>query len=211
MSRMIGKDKDDNIQDDITDNDQLDQNEDIDRNESLVNGHTEETVVNEIVFNTSTSSPATDNSRQQNNLSQSSSGDRGAAATNINNNAYGGARPKIFRARIRNGESSSSSYCRSRVGSETVDIKVTQVQCDNVVVSDHQPSSLPYDDLTLPRLESRSCGHRKSVSGADLSSQVCDNDGEVGGGDTVEDDCYIYTYIGGTAYLSADLPNSFFR
>ena len=27
----------------------------------------------------------------------------------------------------------------------------------------------------------------------------------------VEDDCYIYTYIGGTAYLSADLPNSFFR
>jgi len=29
--------------------------------------------------------------------------------------------------------------------------------------------------------------------------------------DTIEDDCYIYTYRGGTAYLSADLPNSFFR
>ena len=29
--------------------------------------------------------------------------------------------------------------------------------------------------------------------------------------ETVEDDCYIYTYKGGTAYLSADLPNSFFR
>ena len=29
--------------------------------------------------------------------------------------------------------------------------------------------------------------------------------------ENVEDDCYIYTYKGGTAYLSADLPNSFFR
>jgi len=29
--------------------------------------------------------------------------------------------------------------------------------------------------------------------------------------ETMEDDCYIYTYKGGTAYLSADLPNSFFR
>lgn len=29
--------------------------------------------------------------------------------------------------------------------------------------------------------------------------------------DVLEDDCYIYTYRGGTAYLSADLPNSFFR
>ena len=29
--------------------------------------------------------------------------------------------------------------------------------------------------------------------------------------DAMEDDCYIYTYKGGTAYLSADLPNSFFR
>ena len=29
--------------------------------------------------------------------------------------------------------------------------------------------------------------------------------------ETIEDDCYIYTYKGGTAYLSADLPTSFFR
>ena len=29
--------------------------------------------------------------------------------------------------------------------------------------------------------------------------------------EAVEDDCYIYTYKGGTAYLSADLPNSFYR
>ena len=34
---------------------------------------------------------------------------------------------------------------------------------------------------------------------------------EEGGEGAGEEDCWVYTYRGGTAYLSADLPNSFFR
>ena len=58
------------------------------------------------------------------------------------------------------------------------------------------PSSL-HSDLLIPRLES--LPHISSSASRDPDP------------DTGEDECYVYTYIGGTAYLSADLPNSFFR
>ena len=60
-----------------------------------------------------------------------------------------------------------------------------------------EPRSLPGEFL-IPRLES-------------LPHISASRDRENTELDTGEDECYVYTYIGGTAYLSADLPNSFFR
>ena len=138
-----------------------------------------------------------------------------ASASNVNNNAYGGARPKIFRARVprSNGESSSYSRTSSESGA-AVDIRV--LGCDNEnessggVTNSGQHRLLEsqhgqYDHL--PRLETRGAKRKSLSSGVELSS--LDHDLELG--DMVEDDCYIYTYIGGAAYLSADLPHSFYR
>ena len=118
--------------------------------------------------------------------------------------AWGGARPKTTRSRPpRNSEastSSSSSSARLR-NSEGVEIRVLPA-CDQNVSQqssseqEFPPSSL-HSDRLIPRLESL----------PHISSSVS-RDQEP---DTGEDECYVYTYIGGTAYLSADLPNSFFR
>ena len=115
--------------------------------------------------------------------------------------AWGGARPKTTRTRPRNTEtttSTSSSSARTR-NSESVEIRV--LPCDQLSgqqpPSDQEfPSSL-HSDLLIPRLES--LPHISSSASRDTDP------------DTGEDECYVYTYIGGTAYLSADLPNSFFR
>ena len=114
--------------------------------------------------------------------------------------AWGGARPKTTRSRPRPSEataSTSSSSTRLR-NSESVEIRV--LPCD--LVNSHQPPSLEqefpsgslHSDRLIPRLES--LPHISSSASRDLEADTED---------------YVYTYIGGTAYLSADLPNSFFR
>ena len=120
--------------------------------------------------------------------------------------AWGGARPKTTRTRPpRNSEastsSSSSSSARLR-NSESVEIRVLPACDQNVsqqssLEQEFPPSSL-HSDRLIPRLE--------SLPHISSSSVSRDQDPDTG-----EDECYVYTYIGGTAYLSADLPNSFFR
>eukprot|EP00092_Neocalanus_flemingeri_P017649 GFUD01019092.1.p1 GENE.GFUD01019092.1~~GFUD01019092.1.p1 ORF type:complete len:732 (+),score=200.13 GFUD01019092.1:118-2313(+) len=128
---------------------------------------------------------------------------------NTSSQAFGGARPKTTRNhdknRVRNGES------RTRNSESGVEIKVKA--CDTELYlgtrsSGDQDSSLQYNDIsTIPRLESRPTpiDRSKRTSIPDISRD------EIMDSDMTEDDCYIYTYKGGTAYLSADLPNSFFR
>jgi len=144
--------------------------------------------------------------------------DSGASAFNeklenaSSSQAYGGARPKTTRtndkSKVRNGDS------RTR-NSESSGVEMKMKTCDTEFLLgsgsrgtvDKKPG-LPFNDISsIPKLESRPTPSEKSKrpSIPDISKEeVVDND-------LTEDDCYIYTYKGGTAYLSADLPNSFFR
>ena len=128
----------------------------------------------------------------------------------INNNtttssqAYGGARPKTVRTRLRNANSEVTSRSRNSESSLGVEIRV--ISCDNSNGGGGggggggETSILPHQDISnVPRLETRPAAPVRP----DLELEQTEN--------VTEDDCYIYTYIGGTAYLSADLPNSFFR
>ena len=128
----------------------------------------------------------------------------------INNNttsvsqAYGGARPKTIRARLRNANSevtSSSSSSRGRQSESSVGVEIRVISCDNSNGGGGgETSILPHQDISnVPRLETRPTAPARAELEVEQSENV------------TEDDCYIYTYIGGTAYLSADLPNSFFR
>jgi len=127
--------------------------------------------------------------------------------------AYGGARPKTTRvserSRGKNGEGRTKTSDNSGV-----DIK--QKTCDPEFLAGPDSRSagekrtgITFSDISsIPKLESRPAPPSdKSVrlSIPDISRE------EVADTDLTEDDCYIYTYKGGTAYLSADLPNSFFR
>ena len=114
--------------------------------------------------------------------------------------AWGGARPKTTRSRPRPSEataSTSSSSTRLR-NSESVEIRV--LPCD--LVNSHQPPSLEqefpsgslHSDPLIPRLESL----------PHISSSASHNP-------EADTENYVYTYIGGTAFLSADLPDSLFR
>ena len=127
----------------------------------------------------------------------------------INNNstttsqAYGGARPKTVRSRLRNANSEVTSRQRPSESSHGVEIRV--ISCDNsngggAGAGGGETSILPHQDISnVPRLETRPAVPTRPEVEVEQSENV------------TEDDCYIYTYIGGTAYLSADLPNSFFR
>ena len=133
-------------------------------------------------------------------------GDIPPAPLCINNNttntsqAYGGARPKTIRARLRNANSEVTS--RSKTSESSMGVEIRVIPCDNSAggVGGGETSILPHQDISnVPRLDPRPAAPARP-------------DVEVEQGESVtEDDCYIYTYIGGTAYLSADLPNSFFR
>ena len=116
---------------------------------------------------------------------------------NINNNnntsqAYGGARPKTVRSRLRN-NNNSEAPSRSRTSEASAGVEIRVISCDG------GPGESQSLDIALPRLESR----QTSVPAREVEVEPVET--------LTEDDCYIYTYIGGTAYLSADLPNSFFR
>ena len=124
--------------------------------------------------------------------------------------AYGGARPKTFKPKLRTSETSGA---RSRTSDSVVEIRVLPPpSCDSSGSTPNNQSStdpdpevrVHFEDVnSVPRLETRP---RLGDSSRDTGEL------EHGAGDAaIEDDCYIYTYIGGTAYLSADLPNSFFR
>ena len=124
--------------------------------------------------------------------------------------AYGGARPKTFKPRLRTSETSGA---RSRTSDSVVEIRVlpppscepSGSSLNNQSSTDPEPEvRVHFEDVnSVPRLETRP---RLGDSSRDTGEL------EPGAGDAaLEDDCYIYTYIGGTAYLSADLPNSFFR
>jgi len=120
--------------------------------------------------------------------------------------AYGGARPKTTRpsasdkGRLKNGD-----MIRTKL-SESSEMKVKTCEPDMLV---EQPrTAITFNDISsLPKLESRPTHSDRSVR---LNIPDISKD-EVADADLTEDDCYIYTYKGGTAYLSADLPNSFFR
>ena len=141
------------------------------------------------------------------NGSVSDSSTPGSVATS---QAYGGARPKTFKPRLRTSETSGA---RSRTSDSVVEIRVLPPPSSESSGStpNNQSSTDPdpevrvhFEDVnSVPRLETRP---RLGDSSRDTGEL------EPGAGDAaIEDDCYIYTYIGGTAYLSADLPNSFFR
>ena len=124
----------------------------------------------------------------------------------INNNttsssqAYGGARPKTVRARLRNANSEVNTSTRGRGSEASVGVEIRVVSCDNSNGGGGETTILPHQDISnVPRLETRPTVPTR----AELEGEQTEN--------PTEDDCYIYTYIGGTAYLSADLPNSFFR
>ena len=118
-------------------------------------------------------------------------------SNNNNNNpsqAYGGARPKTVRGRLRN---NNSEVSKSRTSESSAGVDIRVISCDNGAGG--QPSLQHQDLASLPLLEVR-------------PSTVQTRENELEAAEALaEDDCYIYTYIGGTAYLSADLPNSFFR
>jgi len=120
--------------------------------------------------------------------------------------AYGGARPKTTRPSTDRNRVKNGDLVRTKQ-SEGSEIKVKA--CDPELLSGTQRTGLStFNDISsLPKLESRPTQTDKSVrlNIPDISRE------EVADADLTEDDCYIYTYKGGTAYLSADLPNSFFR
>jgi len=120
--------------------------------------------------------------------------------------AYGGARPKTTRPTTDRNRVKNGDLVRTKQ-SEGSEIKVKA--CDPELLSGTQRTGLStFNDISsLPKLESRPTQTDKSVrlNIPDISRE------EVADADLTEDDCYIYTYKGGTAYLSADLPNSFFR
>merc|ERR1712142_18684 len=120
--------------------------------------------------------------------------------------AYGGARPKTTRPSTDRNRVKNGDLVRTKQ-SEGSEIKVKA--CDPELLSGTQRTGLStFNDISsLPKLESRPTQTDKSVrlNIPDISRE------EVADADLTEDDCYIYTYRGGTAYLSADLPNSFFR
>jgi len=120
--------------------------------------------------------------------------------------AYGGARPKTTRTnasdkgRLKNGD-----MIRTKL-SENSEMKVKT--CEPELLVDQSRTAINFNDISnLPKLESRPTHSDRNVrlNIPDISKE------EVADADLTEDDCYIYTYKGGTAYLSADLPNSFFR
>ena len=84
----------------------------------------------------------------------------------INNNttsvsqAYGGARPKTIRARLRNANSevtsSSSSSSRGRQSESSVGVEIRVISCDNSNGGGGETSILPHQDISnVPRLETR--------------------------------------------------------
>jgi len=121
--------------------------------------------------------------------------------------AYGGARPKTTRSSDRN--KSKNGELKVRVVEENgIDIPAPVKHYETDIVS--RPRTISSDEIqnhyNLPRLESRPiCDKSKRLSNPDISKE------DLNEPDIMEEDCYIYTYKGGTAYLSADLPNSFFR
>ena len=133
---------------------------------------------------------------------------------NASSQAFGGARPKTTRAQDKNPRVRISDSRTLRNSESGVEIKVKT--CDTEFLGttrssgDNHVSNIQYNDIsTIPRLESRpslnDSYRNKRTSIPDIARE------EVVDPDMTEDDCYIYTYKGGTAYLSADLPNSFFR
>ena len=139
-------------------------------------------------------------------LPQSNCEPSSGVALCINNNttsssqAYGGARPKTVRARLRNANSEVNTSTRGRGSEASVGVEIRVVSCDNSNGGGGETTILPHQDISnVPRLETRPTVPTR----AELEGEQTEN--------PTEDDCYIYTYIGGTAYLSADLPNSFFR
>ena len=124
--------------------------------------------------------------------------------------AYGGARPKTFKPKLRISETSGA---RSRASDSVVEIRVLPPpSCDSSGSTPNNQSStdpdpevrVHFEDVnSVPRLETRPRLGDSSRDTGELEPGAVDA--------AIEDDCYIYTYIGGTAYLSADLPNSFFR
>ena len=120
--------------------------------------------------------------------------------TTTNSQAYGGARPKTVRSRLRNANSEVTS--RPRPSESSVGVEIRVISCDNSNGGGGggETSILPHQDISnVPRLETRPAAPARPEVEVEQTENV------------TEDDCYIYTYIGGTAYLSADLPNSFFR
>lgn len=87
--------------------------------------------------------------------------------------------------------------------SQPVDIRVVTCDQEQSPVHDDSVTSV----TSVPKLDTRHPNLRLSLPDHDISKDNI----ELDAGELVEDDCYIYTYIGGTAYLAADLPNSFFR
>ena len=88
--------------------------------------------------------------------------------------------------------------------SQPVDIRVVTCDQEQSPVHDDSVTSV----TSVPKLDTRHPPNlRLSLPDHDISKDNI----ELDAGELVEDDCYIYTYIGGTAYLAADLPNSFFR
>ena len=178
------------------------QTEDVEDHNSdeLTNGHGDSTITNingTVITNNITEDDAV---RPLVNGNHEAAGPSGSGTVSSSSQAFGGARPKTFRARLRNSETSSG---RSR-NSDSVEIRV--VSCD----STDGPSELNYEDINnVPKLETLPNINQR-INIADISSRDRENELDTGEA-MVEDDCYIYTYIGGTAYLSADLPNSFFR
>jgi len=130
--------------------------------------------------------------------------------------AYGGARPKTTKShdknRFKNGEN------RNRTIDNTgLDLKVS---CDTTeyfldpglkLLSEDMKNKLPFSEISqLPKLESRQTYNGERAKRLSNTSDIArDDNGE--SEQQLEEDCYIYTYKGGTAYLTADLPNSFFR
>ena len=173
------------------------QTEDVEEhnNEELTNGHSDG-----IINNINGTIVADEAVRPLVNGNHEAAGPSGSNSASSSSQAFGGARPKTFRARLRNSETSSG---RSR-NSDSVEIRV--VSCD----STDGPSEHNYEDINnVPKLETLPNINQR-INLADISSRDRENELDTGEA-MVEDDCYIYTYIGGTAYLSADLPNSFFR
>jgi len=141
----------------------------------------------------------------------------------LSSQAVGGARPKVRLNNVAVGEKSKTEG-RTNYG-------VATQSCDNDLLC---PGLLPvtgsplicdkmmsFDLPNLPQMGPRGVSlrplnslvpgmpvleHRTSRANSDTEDVV---ESEVS--DMCEEDCYVYTYKGGTDYLAADLPNSFFR
>lgn len=139
--------------------------------------------------------------------------------------AVGGARPKV-RLNVTVGEKSKSegrtNYSSAAIASQSCD---SDLLCRGLMAVTSTPrvcdKMMSFDLPNLPQMGPRSGSlrplnsmvpgipvleHRTSRASSDTEDLV---ESEVS--DICEEDCYVYTYKGGTDYLAADLPNSFFR